>query len=248
MERRRHSPRTGRSNSLWRVCAQAAACFTITALAAGCQSEGKHSGVLVGVYAVRGVLALNTCGPMGLPAQNPLSFAVEIREDDGLGYWYPSKAAQNTGSFNSRGEFSFTVSQTKIVSMGLANPVLQPGDFTTGQTDFDIRQTTCAVSVTETIAGAVSRREAADGGAVVALDVADAAVSGTSDDLNGSDVIDVSPTSGSDCNADLTAFGGSYQALPCRARYVLTGTLMPSTDSNPVTAQAPVTAGAAAPH
>jgi hypothetical protein len=206
--------------------------------------------VLVGVYAVRGVLALNTCGPMGLPAQNPLSYAVEIREDDGLGYWYPSKAAQNTGSFNSRGEFSFTVSQTKIVSMGLANPVLQPGDFTTGQTDFDIRQTTCAVSVTETIAGVVSRREAADGGGVVALDAAaDAAVSGTGDDLNGGDVIDVAPTSGSDCNADLTAFGGSYQALPCRARYVLTGTLMSSTVTNPVTAQAPVTAGAAAvPH
>jgi hypothetical protein len=247
MKARQHSVWTRRASSFSRLCAVAAAGLTSTVLAAGCQSEGKHAGVLVGVYAVRGVLAGNTCGPMGLPAQNPLSFSVEIREDDGLGYWFPSKAAQNTGSFNARGEFSFSASQTKIVSMGLANPVLQPSDFTTQQADFDIRQTTCAVSVTETIAGSVSRREAADGGAVVELaTTSDAAVSGTSDDLTGSDVIDVAPTSGSDCNADLTAFGGSYQALPCRARYVLTGTLMP-TDTKPPS-QAPVTAGAAAAH
>jgi hypothetical protein len=221
--------------------------LAISALAGGCNpGGGTHAGVLVGGYAVRGVLSENTCGQMGLPAQNPLMFDVEIREDNGIGYWLPSKASSNTGSFNARGGFHFAASQNKILSRRLANPTLQPSNFASQQPDFDLQQTTCAVSMIETISGTVRRRDAADGGGVIEVDVAaDAAANDTTDDLVGEDVIDVAPTAGSDCDADLTAFGGSYLALPCRARYALTGTLIVPT-SHAVTAQTPVTAGSSA--
>jgi hypothetical protein len=220
--------------------------LALGALAAGCNAAGTHAGVLVGVYAVRGVLSENTCGQTGLPAANPLVFDVEIREDDGIGYWQPSKASSNTGSFNASGGFRFATSQTKILSMGPANPVLQPSNFTSQTPDFDLQQTTCAVSMVETITGGVRRRDAADGGGIMQIELAaDAAVSDSSADLVGEDLIDVAPTAGSDCNADLTAFGGSYLALPCHARYALTGTLMLPT-GHALTAQSGVSAGSSA--
>jgi hypothetical protein len=203
----------------------AAAASAIFVAAYGCTPGGTHPGTLVGTYAIRGVLAENTCGQTGFPTANPLSYDVELREDDGLGYWMPSKQSQNTGSFNSAGAFHFTESQTEVLSMGLANPNPSPSDFVTQGPDFDIQQKTCAVTIDETIDGSVLRRDAADGGMVVAVAAADGGSASQDTDLVGEDLIVVTPSSGSDCNMDLTAFGGAYLTLPCDARYEMTGML-----------------------
>jgi hypothetical protein len=208
----------------------AASASAILAAAQGCTPGGTHPGTLVGTYTIRGVLAENTCGESGFPTANPLSYDVEIREDDGLGYWMPSKQAQNTGSFNSAGAFHFTTSQTQVLSMGLANPNPQPSDFVTQGPDFDIQQKTCAVTIDETIDGTIAKRDAADGGMVTVVSAADGGSANSDSDLIGEDLIVVTPSSGSDCNMDLTAFGGAYLTLPCDARYEMTGTLKATAD------------------
>jgi hypothetical protein len=45
------------------------------------------------------------------------------------------------------------------------------------------------------------------------------------EDLSAEHLIQVVPTSGSDCNGALAALGGAFLALPCEARYVLSGSL-----------------------
>lgn len=43
--------------------------------------------------------------------------------------------------------------------------------------------------------------------------------------FSGSLVYAFAPTEGSDCSDQLTAFGGGFEALPCRVEYEVTGTL-----------------------
>jgi hypothetical protein len=203
-------------------------------------NESAPTGTLVGFYGVQGVLVENSCGQSALPAVSPLKFDVQIREDGGVGYWSQTKQAQSTGSLNSRGEFRFSTSLTKVVSSGQPGQTqLQPSNFTSLQPDFDLQQRSCALTVRETITGSVQRRNAADGGAIVEVSAADAAVGG-SNDLEAEHLIEVTPSAGSDCNLVLAAFGGNYLALPCGARYVLHGNLQAATSTG-----AP--AGAAAP-
>src|SRR5690348_14651619 len=95
-------------------------CAAATACAAG-----SAAGTLVGQYNVTGVLVENTCGQTALPTTNPLSFAVEIREADGVGYWVPAKSSQNMGSVRDDGTFSFTISQSSVVSQSTAGDNLQ---------------------------------------------------------------------------------------------------------------------------
>jgi hypothetical protein len=201
--------------------------ISVAVLSIAC-NESAPTGTLVGFYTVQGVLIENSCGQSALPAVTPLKFDVQIREDGGVGYWSQAKQAQSTGSLNSRGEFRFSASTTKVVSSGQPGQ-LQPSNFTSLQPDFDLQQQrTCALTVRETITGSLQRRNAADGGAVVELAPGDAAVSG-SNDLDAEHVIEVTPSAGSDCNLALTAFGGNYLALPCGARYVLQGSLQLAT-------------------
>jgi hypothetical protein len=203
-----------------------AVAMAVAVLSIAC-NESTPTGTLVGIYTVQGVLIENSCGQSALPAVTPLKFDVQIREDGGIGYWSRAKQAASTGSLNSRGEFRFSTSSTKVVSSGQPGQ-LQPSNFTSLQPDFDLQQRTCALTVRETITGSVRRRNAADGGAIIELSQGDAAVS-SSNDLDAEHVIEVTPSAGSDCNLALTAFGGNYLVLPCNARYVLQGSLQLAT-------------------
>ena len=49
--------------------------------------------------------------------------------------------------------------------------------------------------------------------------------SADADDLSAEHVIEITPTSGSECNVALAALGGAFSALPCEARYLLSGSL-----------------------
>ena len=195
----------------------------VGALLSAC-NDGAPSGVLVGFYAIQGVLSENTCGQAALPASTELKFDVQIREDDGIGYWMRAKQGSTTGSLSASGAFRFSTSQTKIISPGDSQSAqLQPSDFTSLQPDFDLqRQPACALTVMETITGDLRRRNAADGGAVIELPES----ATNAGDLSAEHLIEVNPTSGSDCNAALAAFGGNYLSLPCQARYVLHGSLL----------------------
>jgi hypothetical protein len=194
--------------------------------------QGSSPGTLVGKYAVRGVLVENTCGQSALPAVNPLTFVVELREDQGVGYWVPDKAPRNTGSLSQDGSFRFTVGQTQVISQGApgqATQNLQPSDFLASpDTNFDLKQTTCAVTTTQTIVGSLQRKQAADGGIVISA----APDGGALGDLIAESTIAVAPSAGSDCNSALAALGGNYVALPCQARYELQGQLATSGSAN----------------
>jgi hypothetical protein len=211
--------------SLW---ALARGCAIAGVLAAtGCM-QGAKAGTLVGDYSVRGVLVENTCGQTALPAANPLMFALELREDQGIGYWIPDKAPRNTGSLGADGSFRFALAQTQVISQSTGPAQLEPGDFLQSpDTNFDIKKSTCAVTMTQTVMGKLQRRRAADGSLVVSADDAGAATDLTADNL-----IAIAPTAGSDCNPALIALGGSYQALPCQARYELHGELAMAASSD----------------
>jgi hypothetical protein len=205
---------------------------TSSAIATGCAlcacQQGTPSGTLVGRYDVRGVLVENTCGQSGLPTSNPLQFSVELREDQGVGYWVPSKMSQNTGSLGADGSFRFAVSSTQQVAQTTqANNNLQPSDFRSLDPDFDLKKATCALTNMQTVSGTLRRRLTTDGGVIDTGNAADAAAT---DDLVAENVIAVSPTTGSDCNAVLVTYGGAFQNLPCQARYELSGKLI--SDSN----------------
>jgi hypothetical protein len=220
-----------------RACTWLASSLSIAALVGAC-NESTPSGVLVGFYSIQGVLTENSCGQAALPAESPLKFDVQIREDGGIGYWLQSKQSASTGSLNARGEFRFSVSQTKVLSTGQMSQ-LQPNNFITLMPDPDLQQPrTCAVTISETVSGSLHRRDAADGGVVIDL-TADAGALGDADDLSAEHVIDVAPSAGSDCNMALMAFGGNYLALPCDARYALRGTLSTTNAPNATAAGAP---------
>jgi hypothetical protein len=189
----------------------------VLAAVLGACTPGAKPGALVGSYTVHGVLVENTCGQSALPTSNPLDFVVEIRTDAGVAFWIPNKAAQNTGTLSDSGSFRFTTSETRVV-MGSAGPrQLEPMDFQAGGEDFDLQQPrTCALTLKQTVLGTLGRR---------ILDGSVNASADASGDLSAEHQIEVTPSTGSDCNAALAALGGSYLALPCEARYVLTGSL-----------------------
>lgn len=218
-------------------------------LVLGACQGGSSPGTLIGTYAVRGVLVENTCGQTGLPTVNPLEFSLELREDQGVGYWIPTKNNRNSGIVNADGSFTFTTSQTQVLGQSSATQNLQPSDFAANSPDsnFDLRQTTCAVTVTERITGNLARWISLTGSTAAG----GAGSAGVDMDLTGRDEIAVAPSAGSSCNAALTAFGGAYSALPCGASYVLRGTLDTSAQtagSSPAAApavQPPATPGTA---
>lgn len=209
---------------------------TLALLLLGACAQGSAEGTLVGKYAVKGALVENTCGQSALPTANPLDFVVEIREDQGVGYWAPSKASRNAGSVSANGSFRFVTSQTSVIGQSQNQRNLQPQDFVTLNPDFDVMpRSACALTMAQTVAGSVRRR--ISGAAVVNVGSSagassarvgeddESSVFAGDDDLIAENTIEVSPSSGSDCNPALAALGGSFLALPCQARYVLRGSL-----------------------
>lgn len=204
------------------------ACWVVVLGLSAC-NQGTKPGSLVGSYAVHGVLVENTCGQSALPTVNPLDFVVELRTDSGVAYWMPDKASSSSGTLSENGSFRFTMSDTQVVQGGPNMRQLEPSDFLSAEPDFDLKPQQsrgCALTRKQTVSGTVVRR-IQDG--VVNETGADAAVAsglaGENADLSAEHVIEVTPAAGSDCNAAVAALGGAFLALPCEARYVLSGSL-----------------------
>jgi hypothetical protein len=196
----------------------------------------------VGSYSVHGVLVENSCGQLALPTASPLDFVVEIRQDAGLAYWTPNNSPQNAGSLSSAGMFRFTMSQTQVVNDDTTTQSLEPADFQNGRGDFDLTgKRVCALTMKQTVLGSLKRR--LKNGAVESAGGATDAGEANAQDLVAEHVIELTPTSGSDCTRALMALGGTYRVLPCEARYDLTGTL---DASSAVTVGAAMNTGTAA--
>jgi hypothetical protein len=191
--------------------------------AVGCQPPASNAvGEMVGIYAINGALIQNTCG-MALPAVDPLKFEVEIRQIDQVGYWQTEKKPQQAGALEDDNSFRFSGESTSLVSsMRGARNDLEPGDFINLTPDFDLKTTTCAMKVKETIEGTLARRFVSLDGGEPQLDDDGAK---PKHDLTGDNTIEVSATQESDCSASLAAYGGPFSNLPCVAHYKLSGDL-----------------------
>lgn len=192
--------------------------------AVGCQPPAPNAvGELVGVYAINGALIENSCGHMALPAVDPLKFEVEIRQNDQVGYWQVEKKPQQAGELEDDNSFRFSGENTSLVSsMRGARNDLEPGDFISLTPDFDLKTTTCAMNIKETIEGTLARRFVTVDGGEPEVENAGAK---PKHDLSGDNTITVSATPESDCSASLAAFGGPFSNLPCVAHYKLSGEL-----------------------
>jgi hypothetical protein len=106
--------------------------------------------------------------------------------------------------------------------MRTARDDLEAGDFVSLTPDFDLKTTSCAMRVKETIEGSLARRVISVDGGTPQIDETDP---NSKYDLTGDNTIEVSATPDSDCSKSLAAYGGPFANLPCMAHYVLSGKL-----------------------
>jgi len=209
--------RAGRAYRSWAppLLAIAVACVC------GCKrGNAVATGNLVGVYAIEGALIENTCGAAALPTANPLRFVVQIRRDNNVGYWQIDKRGTQAGLLEDDGEFRFFDEKTSLVGQTVRTE-LQPQDFLSSDPDFDLKPNRkCLMTMRETIEGRLGR-VLSDAG----LEADSGSTGSGGDDLRADNTIEITPTPESDCSAALQALGGSFNALPCHARYVLEGEL-----------------------
>lgn len=170
-------------------------------------------GELVGAYAVTGTLLENTCGE-GLPAVDPMTFEVELREDEGLGYWLVAPPAR-LGHLSASGEFSFEVERSYTVTGGRPPEITIETDpelaLDPERVEREQMPTDCTLVVSELVEGAVARDPAASD-----TDPSEPALVGRNE-------IAVRATAASRCAALLVAAGGPWEALPCHVLYDLEG-------------------------
>jgi len=195
----------------------------IAALAVGACTPA-YPGEPVGSFSVTGRLDRNTCGPEALPARNPLTFLVEIRERDGEAFWRLADRPVVSGVVTDDDTYEFVAH----ANVGLIAP--EP----------DLGVAGCSLVQLETVEVSVETveqddeadPEVADAGAPVS-DAGDPAADADADAdagamvemaLTGTNSIQLTPTAGSDCTAATVSAGGPFLALPCRVDYTLTGT------------------------
>jgi len=188
-------------------------CAVSTAVLAGCKPN-EIPGESIGVYRVVGTLEENSCGPTGLPANNPLLFEVEIRDDEGIGVWALEEKPFILGTIKHNGEFLFRLEDRFSVRPEEIEPEPDPELFTDPEAYREPQE--CHLSQVEVIRGTVALDEKSR--------YRDGAVDGDVD-LIGSDSINIQPTSNSDCRDLLASVGGPFSTLPCKAFYTLEGEL-----------------------
>lgn len=176
----------------------------------------------VGTFAIEGDLVENSCGTTALPAVDPLSFTVEIRDQDGVGTWIMTPPGV-TGRLSSEGAFRFEyTTRYTAIEPGMSMPTPEePLDYLRIAPEPPRVQPGCALQITEVIAGRVRRSTAQDGG-LKNGPPDDAGLARA--DLSADNTIEITPTFGSDCSPALISRGGAFSELPCRARYRLRGT------------------------
>lgn len=191
----------------------------------------KPPGELVGVYAIEGALTKNECGTEALPAADPLSFDVELRKQDGTGYWLQGMPPAWPGLLSEDGAFSFELEQSYAVDPkarrapdpfsamdpeALADP--------SAYDDFDdaAQGQPCLLRIVESLEGTVLRDLSTRGHASKSGPAPDES---SSPDLVGDNAIAISAASG-DCGLVMREEGGPFEALPCAAHYDLVGTML----------------------
>jgi hypothetical protein len=183
-------------------------------------------GELVGAYHIEGALTENQCGSEALPANDPLSFDVQIRRDERSGYWLQGMPPARAGRLGKDGSFAFELQQVYDVPTTTGTPSDEP--YLTSDPEaaadperFDREESAsraaCRLTITEKVQGSVLR----EGGSGVHRSDAD-----DSPDLVGENAIIIAPESGGNCLRATRAGGGPFEKLPCRASYDLTGQLL----------------------
>ena len=190
----------------------------------GCQPQ-ELPGEPLGTYAINGALEENTCGQTALPANDPLTFDVQIRVEGTNGTWIVDNPPGFEGVVDEEGAFLFGVeSFSTVIEPGSRMMRLeQPSDYILGEVSASQAEVGCTLSIVEQIDGSIHRRLQADGG-VDSID--EGAADPEAADLEGENRIDMAPMPGSDCGALLATQGGPFLALPCYARYTLRGELV----------------------
>lgn len=172
---------------------------------------GPHElpGTQVGVYRVTGNLQDNTCGQTALPARDPLEFGVEIRQQGETGYWVVDKPPGTPGELGASGEFRFHRQTTYVA--------VQPNSGGVGDQSWQDYAGGAASALPASSSGCVLVTEELVKGQLSAGDA------GPPQTLDGVNEITIRPEAGSDCRPALATAGGPFLALPCVARYALTG-------------------------
>ena len=194
--------------------------------ASGC--EVVYPGTAVGSFDVVGALDENACGA-AVPANDPITFAVEIRADGARAYLRFFDPPTREGLLEADGTYRFGVSsQFQVIAPDPALGVVG-----------------CALEQREVLEARLSDAPTPDGGVIddggmvenddAAAPTEDAAVADGGDGgmpdggmpdlvLDGESEITFTPISGSDCTALLSVYGGPWSTLPCVLRYTLRGT------------------------
>jgi hypothetical protein len=207
---------------------------TIPALAGfGCAvAKDEAPGELVGAYHIEGALTANSCGSDALPAMDPLSFDVQIRQDQqGRGLWLRSTPPAQSGKLATDGEFSFMAeSAFDVKPTAGSEPVESVFDRDPSTlADPEVIEkaeaaamASCRLLISESVSGTLFRNSDAYDGGIMLDSSKDAGADG---DLIGDNEISIRAQSGSDCKRVLAAQGGPFLELPCKAHYDLVGTL-----------------------
>lgn len=179
---------------------------------ARCQAP-RLPGERVGVYRVIGTLEENSCGSTGLAAPDPLSFKVEIRDEQGVGVWAVQEKPFIQGSIKNNGDFLFRLEDR----FSIRPPQPDPATKLYFDPESYREPDECHLSQVEVIKGTIARGASSnvhDAGADAGLD------------FIGEDIIEIRTLSGADCAKLLASAGGPFVALPCRATYTLEGELI----------------------
>lgn len=180
----------------------------------GCERT-ELPGNLVGRYRVIGMLKGNTCGIAALPATDPLLFEVEIRKQAGMGIWAIPEKPFLSGKLTQDGEFIFRIEESFFVPTSPKNPetmVLYDPEKAASVQE-------CRIDQIEVIKGTIHQGTHESG--------RDAG-NDQHPELRGEDIIDIVPSSGSECNAASSSSGGPFSSLPCQTIYTLEGELQDS--------------------
>jgi hypothetical protein len=208
-------------------------------LLSACMKD-EPPGDLIGAYHVDGALTENTCGTDALPAADTLNFDVEIRKDDqGRGLWLLETPPAHTGALHDDGSFQFalessydvpttTTSATDAMFERDPDPEQLADPEAIDRAEMQAAQS-CRLLIDESISGTMLRVSDEDGAEKSSAKAGerggDSGADDPGSDLIGENEISIRVGAGSGCNRVLSAQGGPFLALPCRAHYDLTGTL-----------------------
>jgi len=169
----------------------------------------EEPGAPVGTFKAQGVMVVQSCGT-AIPAPDPLDLQFDLRSESNGRAYLKEPGGLTFPGIEKDGAFTFEVSQSWTV--------IQP-DPQSGYAGCAVTQRDTSAFVVETVVADT------EGDAGVAEDAGgmDAGVERAVMTLDGSQITEIDPVTGSDCTPAVTE-GGPFLSLPCRVEYLLTGT------------------------